>query len=511
MKHTLSIAIAVLSVPLIAQAATIRVPADQPTIQSGINAAVSGDTVLVAPGIYSGPGNTDLVIQETSLHLQSEGGAATCLIDCTGSDRAIIVTGWGFSSIIEGFTISNCSGTTDAAVYCNTTEGTTTIRSCTISHHAFTSGSAIFASGEMIVEHSVISDNECIGIRTEFPCRYPEIVRCLITNNSYTGISCMGYSSGGGECYPTIDDCLIAMNGSGIACYYRAIPAITRCIVTQNNGPGIAMTAYSPGTVQNCLITNNLGSGITCFNGVAVTGTAISNCTITGNSGDIGGGVAMRSSTALLSDCIIWGNSATYGAQIALTESGSSLTVRYSDVQGGETGVYVESGTYLDWESGNLDLDPLFVSGAGGDHYLSQIASGQASDSPCLDAGSGTADDTCFTPPDGTVCMSDLTTRTDLAPDSGVSDMGYHYPLQPEPTATPTVYPCPHDGDVIDDGEITAADAQTAFLIALGLISPTAQELCAADCNADGDVTAGDAQTIFLAALGSGACADPVV
>lgn len=32
---------------------TIPVPADQPAIQAGINAAVNGDTVPVAPGTYS--------------------------------------------------------------------------------------------------------------------------------------------------------------------------------------------------------------------------------------------------------------------------------------------------------------------------------------------------------------------------------------------------------------------------------------------------------------------------
>ncbi|MBN1880310.1 SUMF1/EgtB/PvdO family nonheme iron enzyme [bacterium] len=69
---------------------------------------------------------------------------------------------------------------------------------------------------------------------------------------------------------------------------------------------------------------------------------------------------------------------------------------------------------------------------------------------------------------------------------------------------------CIHHGDVNLDGEITASDAQTSFLITLGLFTPTFEQECAADCNADGDVTAGDAQMIFLVVLGMANCSDPL-
>ncbi len=82
-----------------------------------------------------------------------------------------------------------------------------------------------------------------------------------------------------------------------------------------------------------------------------------------------------------------------------------------------------------------------------------------------------------------------------------------------EPTVAPTATPdpeCVHHGDANLDGEVTAGDSQRAFLIVLGIYSPTMPEFCAADCNADGEVTAGDAQAIFLKALGSGNCFDGV-
>jgi hypothetical protein len=72
-------------------AATIRVPSQQPTIQQGINAAVKGDTVLVAPGTYTGPSNRNLSFLNKYLVLRSESGPAVTTIDCQSFGRAFFL------------------------------------------------------------------------------------------------------------------------------------------------------------------------------------------------------------------------------------------------------------------------------------------------------------------------------------------------------------------------------------------------------------------------------------
>ncbi len=79
------------------------------------------------------------------------------------------------------------------------------------------------------------------------------------------------------------------------------------------------------------------------------------------------------------------------------------------------------------------------------------------------------------------------------------------YTPTPQPTQT---HECEKNGDVNDDGKITAIDAQLTFLIVLGVKTPTEKEACAADCNGDNLLTAVDAQDIFLTAIGMKTCAD---
>jgi len=60
----------------------------------------------------------------------------------------------------------------------------------------------------------------------------------------------------------------------------------------------------------------------------------------------------------------------------------STLTINYSDVEDGQSSVYVEPGSTLNWGAGNIDADPLYVDAD--TFHLTW-------DSPCKDTGDNTA------------------------------------------------------------------------------------------------------------------------
>jgi len=82
------------------------------TIQEGIDAAVHGDTVLVADGIYQGDGNRDLDFCGKAITVTSERGPERCIIDCNASYHGERHRGFYFhtvegpDSVLEGITIT---------------------------------------------------------------------------------------------------------------------------------------------------------------------------------------------------------------------------------------------------------------------------------------------------------------------------------------------------------------------------------------------------------------------
>lgn len=178
------------------------------------------------------------------------------------------------------------------------------------------------------------------------------------------------------------------------------------------NGAGIDIDDNTETQVINCLLAGNQATEFGGAFSIRDASPVVTSCTMTSNhASDGGGALACANASPVIKDSILWGNTID---EIFLFSG--SPEISWCDVEGGWSG----SGT-------NIDADPLFVSGIDGDFYLSQTASGQSADSPCVDSGSGSAASFSFSVIDRTYYMDSLTTRTDNGSDSGQIDMGFHY------------------------------------------------------------------------------------
>ena len=183
--------------------------------------------------------------------------------------------------------------------------------------------------------------------------------------------------------------------GGGIYCGDSS-PKITNCSIKNNiayYGGGIYTLSSYP-IITNCTISENIaqfGGGIhhsewywsrTCYDDGKYPLLTIAHCTITENLAVDGGGVKCTTMANMaIINCVLWNDFAVWeGPEIYVgnDHNPSTLTVSYSDVQGGQYAVVLAGGCMLDWGPGNIDEDPLFV---GGDDY--HLAAG----SPCIDAG----------------------------------------------------------------------------------------------------------------------------
>jgi len=219
-----------------------------------------------------------------------------------------------------------------------------------------------------------------------------------------------------------IQDCNLVGNrsgGSGGAIYLRGQNAssILNCLIHNNgaarDGGGISSNWYAEPEIRNCTFTGNSASG------------AVGP---TGNTG-LGGAIfcGYLSEVSVI-DSILWKNAAIQGAELAvgtgfeLDPQCGTLYVSYSDVGPGPNSLFIDDSCTLVYDEETVfNMDPLFVDGPLGSFYLSnREVVGQALMSPAVDTGSDFA---------SAVGMSRYTTRTDRQPDTGLVDMGFHYPF----------------------------------------------------------------------------------
>jgi hypothetical protein len=394
----------------------LLVPTQYPTIQSAINAAVNGDTVIVAPGTYTGPGNHDIDFKGKAITVRSVDPndpniVASTIIDCNGSSTEphrgfYFHSGEDANSIVDGLTITNGYAWQGGGIHCNggspkitnctfsgnsasgdkaygggmyNYEGKPTITNCTFSGNSasgfyFGYGGGMFNyNGNVTITNCIFSENSVSGRNDAYGGgMYNDTSNLTIKNCAFNG------NLGGGlyniRSNLNITNCTFSGNlaewgwarGGGIYSVDSATN-ITNCIISCNSvayGGGICCDRSNL-IINQCLISSNLsyyGGGIECER----SNMTINCCTIADNSVIYGGGgILCWKSNATISNSILWGNNAIrYGPEIALTNNPnpSHLAISNTDIKGGRAAISTSSDRCtVNWGQGNINADPCFI------------------------------------------------------------------------------------------------------------------------------------------------------
>jgi len=372
---------------------TIRVPANQPTIQAGIDAASPGDTVLVSPGVFVENldfKNKKLVVGSLFLASGDTAFISQTIID--GNRSGSVVTFRGFEpagTALVGFSIRNGLGSGD---FPNSRGG----------------GIHIAIVAQPLIRYCHVFGNETNGASNRGGGIYASsqtavISNCKIYNN--TSENGAGVSIGNGAQMTVLDSCSIFGNtGSGIQISFSDKVRVSRSKIYSNTSWGI----------RNALSNN----------------TSIIHCTISGNGSD---GFKHEFSpsqgldTLFIVNSIIHGNARSYDV-----DNDTTLFASYSIIQSGSGKLWFGPGC--------KDVDPLFANAS---FELSSI-------SPAIDAG----DPNSPLDPDNTIAdmgvhfyrqTTAIEGRDESAPTSFALHQNYPNPFNP---STVISYTLAHPGEV---------------------------------------------------------------
>jgi predicted outer membrane repeat protein len=433
-----ALALVFLALATTASAKTLQVRPDGQggfaTIAAALEAADSGDTILLEQGVYSGRGNQDITFEGKAVTLTSRDPnnptvVANTVIDCQGQTRMAIhyaadtEAEGGTRLILAGLTIRNAADiSAGGAVWWE--DADLEVINCTFQNNRidFSGGAVYCRNSRARFVGCTFTDNTSdtlqggaiygTGSRID-------VVKCSFRANR--GSALQSY-----DCQVTVTQCDFEGNKGqdGGAIYSRADAdpestslAVSRCTFTDNTAGGSGGALYNYGlraTIDACTFQTNkaeedggaiynyragpaISSCLFVGNTATGAGGAIQNlynsspdlihCTFVANEAPRGGAVAaLGGSNPLLSHSILWNNTGAQGRSLYLgrypwsSVPTATATIEYCDLEDERDGTFADSGCDIRWGSGNLAADPLFIAPSRSDYHLS-------ADSPCIDAG----------------------------------------------------------------------------------------------------------------------------
>lgn len=225
-------------------ASTIHVPADQPTIQAGIDAASAGDTVLVACGTYY---EHDITIDKVLVLWSEDQGPECVTIDAQQLGRCIFIDGVTGTIKIIGFTLTGghvegeYPDDKGGAIFCQNTS-LSIMRCIIVDNYAGDDGGGFFFTGQEVT-WSFIS--ECTFIRN--------------SALDYGGAILATQSAS-----PTLFGCTLVANsasfGGGVYCNNNTSPMIVQSIIAfGSHGEAVYCDDAAPISLECCDVYGNEG------------------------------------------------------------------------------------------------------------------------------------------------------------------------------------------------------------------------------------------------------------
>ncbi len=344
---------------------------DVPTIQDAVDLIVSGGTVYLGDGVFTGPGNNNIEFLGKEFTLRSQSLIAeACVIDCGTPPPGGRSGGWDLQSHLAGTDLSGDRDVDARGLFFGDGEGPgMVVRGLTIMNGAANFGGGIYIEGASPTIQDVII-RDCTsyldGAGAHVKYGSPTFERCFFHNN-------FAYAWGGGMVirgvgtFPSVTDCNFVNNdctqmGGAIDILDDADPYIAFCQFRMNDA--------------------TWGGAITVEGGCTAD---IRWCTITENTADWGGGIYAQS------DFRCWFNIISYGydggafAWVPGTARTVLPDVACCDFFGNVEGDWTGDMASLLGVDGNFSLDP---------EYCGQIGTGNLqlqSDSPCLGANNDCA------------------------------------------------------------------------------------------------------------------------
>ena len=369
-------AVSFLCATSLALASVIHVPASQPTIQAGINAAVNGDMVLVAPGTYK----ENINFNGKAITVKSSNGAKVTIIN--GGNIASVVTfssGETLKSVLAGFTLQH-------------------------GNPSFSGGGVNIQSASPTIRGNVIQNNTACeggGINSTFGS--PVIQGNTISFNSNSKTNCLGndgagISIGGTSAAKVIGN-VIANNsavgdGGGIMLFDAGTPTLMNNIIVANTakgssssqGGGIWIVNQSDALiVQNLIYNNNADQGGGIYFAVPSSGRGpiLTNNTIAGNIASQGSAVfaAGYSEQTVFFNNIMLAPSG--GNAVDCSSAFPPIFTNNDAFSAGGAGL-LGTCSGQSSQNGNISADPRFVNAVTNQYKL-------ATGSPAINAGKNSA------------------------------------------------------------------------------------------------------------------------